>query len=143
METFKKAEIAEYFNDFLQDNINSFEDNNFLEDIHHHAFNTDYYIIGTYQAKQWLEGGAFDVIETIQEYNQDNFGEEYTHSLGTAEEVVNMYAYIIGEEVVNEWREKVNSQYDDVLTDNEELNIKCFAIREQLKSNINCMFKEC
>mgnify|MGYP003142440209 CR=1 FL=1 len=142
METFKKAEIAEYFNDFLQDNIDSLEDNNFLEDIHHHAFNTDYYIIGTYQAKQWLGDRAFDVIEIIKNYEQENFGEIST-DLSSPENVVNMYAYIIGEEVVNEWREKVNSQYDDVLTDNEELNIKCLAIREQLKSNINCMFKEC
>jgi hypothetical protein len=142
METFKKAEIVEYFNDFLQDNIDSLEDNDFLEDIHHHAFNTDYYIIGTYQAKQWLGDHAFDVIETIKNYEQDNFGEIFT-DLSNPENVVNMYAYIIGEEVVNEWREKVNSQYDDVLTDNEKFNVKCWAIREQLKSNINCMFKEC
>ena len=130
--SYKYEEIKEHFDDFIKDQSKDWIEEH-KDDLHHEVFNTDYYIIGTYQAKQWLGDRAFDVIETIQEYNQDNFGEEYTHSLGTAEEVVNMYAYIIGEEVVNEWREKVNSQYDDVLTDNEELNIKCLAIREQLK----------
>ena len=102
METFKKAEIAEYFNDFLQQNIDSLEDNNFLEDIHHHAFNTDYYIIGTYQAKQWLGDHAFYAIQVIKDYEESGFGEVRT-DLSDPERVVNMYAYIVGEVIVWEW----------------------------------------
>ena len=43
--------------------------------IHNEIFNTDYYIIGTYEAKKWLGDQAFDVIGIIKEYEEDNFGE--------------------------------------------------------------------
>ncbi len=46
---YKKEEIKEYFDDFVNDqDAEWIEDNK--DDLHHHAFNTDYYIIGTYQA---------------------------------------------------------------------------------------------
>ena len=42
-------------------------------DLHNEIFNTDYYIIGTYQAKQALsEYGIFDAIEKVQTYEKDN-----------------------------------------------------------------------
>ena len=31
------------------------------EDLHHELCNTDYFIIGTYKAKQWLGDYVFDV----------------------------------------------------------------------------------
>ena len=43
-----------------------------------------------------------------------HFGESYT-DLGNSEKVVNMYAYIVGEEVVNEWLE--DGRELEVLTD--------------------------
>ena len=60
------------------------EENNpstWKDDLHHEAFNTDYYIIGTYQAKQWLGDMAFNVINHVKEYEQENFG-EVVHSVG-------------------------------------------------------------
>lgn len=68
-------------------------------DLHHEIFNTDYYIIGTYKAKQWLGADAFDAIAMIKDYEMDNFGEVYT-DLSNPEQVVNMAVYIIGEEIV-------------------------------------------
>ena len=68
-------------------------------DLHHEIFNTDYYIIGTYKAKQWLGADAFDAIAMIKDYELDNFGEVYT-DLSNPEQVVNMAVYIIGEEIV-------------------------------------------
>lgn len=98
---YKKEEIKEYFDDFINDqDVEWIEEKK--DDIHHHAFNTDYYIIGTYQAKQWLGDMAFDVINFIKDYEQDNFGEVYT-DLSEPEKVVNMYAYIIGEEIVADY----------------------------------------
>ena len=98
---YKKEEIKEYFDDFINDqNAEWIEDNK--DDLHHHAFNTDYYIIGTYQAKQWLGDMAFNVINFIKDYEQDNFGEVHT-DLSDPEKVVNMYAYIIGEEIVADY----------------------------------------
>ncbi len=52
--------------------------NYWKDDLHHNAFNTDYYIIGTYKAKQWLGDMVFEVIEHIREYEQFHFGEVNT-----------------------------------------------------------------
>lgn len=106
---YKKEEIKEYFDDYIKENKAWFEENepnDWKDDLHHHAFNEDYYIIGTYQAKQWLGDMAFDVINFIKEYEQDNFGEVYT-DLSDPEKIVNMYAYIIGEEIVWEYLEEL------------------------------------
>ena len=46
---------------------------------------------------------AFDIIRTIKEYEEDNFG-EVTTDLADPEKVVNMYAYIVGEQVVSEYQ---------------------------------------
>jgi hypothetical protein len=45
---------------------------------------------------------VFDIINTIKTYEEENFG-EVTTDLSSPEKLVNMYAYIVGEQVVNEW----------------------------------------
>ena len=102
-EYYKKEEIKEHFDDFLENHDKEWIEMN-IDDIHHYAFNEDYYIIGTYQAKQWCGDEVFNIIETIREYEDMHFGEVNT-DFSDAEKVVNMYAYIVGEEVVNEWLE--------------------------------------
>ena len=98
---YKKEEIREYFDNFISDqDADWIEDNK--DDLHYHAFNTDYYIIGTYQAKEWLGNKVFDVIEHIREYEDWHFG-EVTTDFSDPERVVNMYAYIIGEEIVADY----------------------------------------
>ena len=107
---YKKEELKEYFDDYIESNkdlINEQKEidpsgNDWFHDLHHWAFNMDYYIIGTYQAKQWLGDMAFDVIGFIKQYEEDNFGEVYT-DLSNPEKVVNMYVYIIGEEIVSDY----------------------------------------
>ena len=98
---YKTEEIKEH----LEDSIKNY-DNETIEqlikdnELHHEIFNTDYYIIGTYKAKEWLGNKAFDIIGFIKDYENDNFGEVYT-DLSDAEKVVNMYVYIIGQELIN------------------------------------------
>ena len=71
-------------------------------DLHNEVFNTDYYIIGTWQAKEALnEYDVFDAIETIQDYEKSNFGEVYT-DVTSPEALVNMLYYIIGEEIIGD-----------------------------------------
>lgn len=102
---YKKEEIKQHFEDYIEDQFEYIKDDKYWkDDLHHHAFNEDYYIIGTYKAKQWLGDMAFDVIEHIKEYENDNFGEVST-DFSDPEKIVNMYAYIIGEQVVYEWLE--------------------------------------
>ena len=110
---YKKEEIKKHFEDFLEDQGPEWVQEH-IDDIHHYAFNEDYYIIGRYQAKKWCGDEVFNIIETIREYEEFNFGEVST-DFSEAEHVVNMYTYIVGEEVVNEWLE--DGRELEVLTD--------------------------
>jgi len=103
---YKKEEITEHFDDWLADTMQAqghewVKDN--LDDLHHHCFNTDYYIIGTERAINWMGSYVFDIINFVKEYEQDNFG-ECTTDLTSPEKIVNMYVYIIGEEIVSNYR---------------------------------------
>lgn len=97
-------------------------------DLHHEVFNTDYYIIGTYEAKKALEEyGVFEAIEKIQTYEENNFGEIYTKgtALSNPEKLINMLYYIIGEEVLYEMMDSIEvweNNYDNIATD--ETNAK-------------------
>ena len=85
-------------------------------DLHNEVFNMDYYIIGTYKAKQALEQyGVFEAIETIQEYEKENFGEVQT-DLSNPEEISNMLWYIIGEKAFHSLDGNTLDKYwDDML----------------------------
>ena len=102
-EYYKKEEIKKYFDDFIKDHEEEWIEEN-IDELHHYAFNEDYYIIGYYQAEQWLGTASttFDVIKTIKDYEDMHFGEGWT-DLTDSEKVVNMYAYIVGEEIVQEY----------------------------------------
>jgi hypothetical protein len=106
---YKYEEIKAHFEDFINDSNNKDIVENNLDDLHHEIFNTDYYIIGRYEATKWLGDQVFNIINIIKEYENDNFGSVNT-DFSEVEKVVNMYVYIIGEEIVadyiNEQEEK-------------------------------------
>ena len=94
-----KEELELYIQDLKDQNILNEENK---EDWHHLAFNEDYYIIGYYNADKWLEKhelNAFDAIDQVLEYEIAHFGEITTDV--NSEAVVNMLAYIYGEELIN------------------------------------------
>ena len=103
--TYKRSEIKEYLEDRVKElkKYSKDEYNTLVKDgeLHNEIFNTDYYIIGTYEAKEWLGDQAFDVIGIIKEYEENNFG-EVTTELDNPERVVNMYVYIVGEDLISE-----------------------------------------
>jgi hypothetical protein len=71
-------------------------------DLHNLLFNEDYYLIGRYEAEQWLNKvGIFNAINVIKEYEEMNFG-EVTTDLSEPERVCNMFVYIVGEELLGE-----------------------------------------
>tara|TARA_R100001463_G_scaffold14733_2_gene38666 strand:- start:1883 stop:2260 length:378 start_codon:yes stop_codon:yes gene_type:complete len=110
--TFKDDELKSYIKGSLEEwKENGTLTEEFIEDLHFHLFNEDYYIIGTYKAKEWLKGYTFDVIEYIKEYEQFNFGECNTN-LSCPEAVVNMFAYIRGEELLST---SVRYEFDHLL----------------------------
>ena len=93
-----KKDVASYMISQLEDQVGLDND---VSDLHHYLLNEDYFIIGTYKAKQWLGSEVFDVIETIREYEQSNFGEVST-DFSDPEKVANMIAYILGEEILSD-----------------------------------------
>ena len=90
--------VKEYILDRLGDGIGETQH---VSDLHHYLLNEDYFIIGTYKAKQFLDGEAFNAIEKIKTYEQDNFGEVNT-DFSDPEKVANMFAYVAGEEILRE-----------------------------------------
>lgn len=110
-ETTMPNSIIAHALDGLENIINySEEDDTFNKDeLHHRLFNEDYFIIGYYEAKKWLKRydlDAFDVIDEVQEYEKSNFGE--TNTKINSESMVNMFAYIKGEELLIEAFEEVD-----------------------------------
>lgn len=101
-----KKEIKEFAQDYINEQVNY--DKNYLSkdayDIHHEMFNQDYYIIGHYEAEQWLKKhdiGVFEAIEICNEYEENNFGEIHT-KFDNAEKLVNHLVYWYGQEVLTE-----------------------------------------
>jgi len=123
-----KQDVLSYMISQLEDQVGLDND---VSDLHHYLLNEDYFIIGTYKAKQWLGSKVFDVIETIREYEQSNFGQVST-DFSDPEKVANMCAYILGEEILSE-----SDIYQEIQSDKnilEEDDIKNLV--EDLKENL-------
>ena len=77
------------------------------EDLHYHAFNENYYLIGHYKAEKWLEKheiSAWEAIEEVIEWEDANFGEVNLKAKDiNAERIVNLYVYVMGEKVLAEF----------------------------------------
>jgi len=100
--SYKYQEVKDYFDNFINENSNYLDE--IGEDLHHECFNTNYYIIGTYKATQWLGDQVFSIINIIKHYEQENFG-EVTTDFSDPEKVVNMYVYILGEYIVSDYQD--------------------------------------
>jgi len=100
MEKFNNFELYEEIAKYIINNLEDYTGVN-LEELHHEMFNMNYYIIGTQEAKDWLNKcETFEAIEYIKEYENENFGEVIT-DLSDPEKVANMLAYIIGKELLD------------------------------------------
>ena len=89
------------------------------DEIHNVLFNEDYFIIGYYNAEQFLtksNGSVFRAIETVRDYELDHFGEVFT-DFSNSEQVANMYAYVKGEELL--YSCKTLQNIDGNITDEE------------------------
>lgn len=96
METLKE-DVKNYIIQQLYDDVGLDEH---ISDLHHYLLNQDYFIIGYYKAEQWLKKDSiFNAIEKIKDYEQSNFGQVST-DLSSSENVANMLAYILGEEIL-------------------------------------------
>ena len=118
---FQEAHKLQEIKEHIIDNIEYYEGTQ-ADELHNELFNTDYYLIGYYNCEQWLFdnniNNTFRVIGYIKDYEQNNFGESYT-DFTSSESVVNMYTYIIGEQIFNH----INYNYDGELTKKDIKNI--------------------
>lgn len=97
-----QKELDAYVTQWLEENPDF---DGAAEEMHHEVFNSDYYIIGYYQAEQWLKSHDLSVFEaqrTVKEYEEMHFG--YAKHYDNAESLVNMLVYIYGEQVMYEIR---------------------------------------
>ena len=93
-----RNELLNHIIDYVSECDDEYE----FSELHNDCFNTDYYIIGYYQAKEWLinhDIDAFEAIECVIDYEKYNFGEVNTKI--NSEAIVNMYVYIEGEAIIN------------------------------------------
>ena len=116
-----KKDVASYAYDRLEEGVGQ---DQYIEDLHNEIFNTDYFIIGTYKAKQWLGDETFNAIEKIKDYEESNFGQVST-DISDPEKVANMLAYILGEEVLNDsmFYQTLTSYHTGIRLDEHRLNL--------------------
>jgi len=94
-----KQDVKNYLIQQLQDDVGLDND---INELHHYLINEDYFIIGYYQARKWLEKeSVFECIEKVKEYEKSNFGEVST-DFSNEEQTANMLAYVLADEILNE-----------------------------------------
>ena len=95
-----KDELTAHVRDLIADGVIT-KDN--LDDAHLHAFNEDYYIIGYYNADQWLKKhdvSPWEAIQYVIEQEQAHFGEVSIQAQGiNAETIVNNLVFFAGYEI--------------------------------------------
>lgn len=131
-EYFTEDEILEEF----KNNIEYYDENNCFDDLFNDCFNSDYYIIGTYEASEALNAfkndefldqcqteldGVFGAIEVVEHYEKENFGEINTN-IHDPEKLANMVEYIRAETVFNEIIANANTQYSIELSIDHEMD---------------------
>ena len=94
-----KQDVKDYLIQQLQDDVGLDND---INDLHHYLINQDYFLIGYYNCRKWLEKeSVFEAIEKIKDYEQFNFG-EVTTDFSDEEQTANMLAYVLADEILNE-----------------------------------------
>jgi len=118
------AELQAHAYDQIQE-LHVYNSENLLQlledgELHHKLFNEDYYIIGYYQAKEWLKSHKVDVFHAIdycKSNENDHFGESHT-DYNNEETLVNHVVYWTGYEI------DLESIVNQVLEDEEEATNK-------------------
>ena len=122
MKTFSRKEIIEDILEYLEST-----DGVYGCDLHYEVFNTDYYIIGTTQAKKALERyGMFDAINKVATYEAYNF-KGVTTDLTDPKKLANMLYFIESEEYLYSLEGEIsailNEYWGDELEENEIIKL--------------------
>ena len=101
-------------------------------ELHNELCNTGYFIIGRQKAIDFVGDKAFQAMHIIKEYEQFNFGEVATEFC-EPEKVVNMLAYIIGEQVLSHSDHLRDNCWDTQLTVEPAVKFKSLIKPEDIK----------
>ena len=115
-----KKEIASEMYDSFK-NYEGIQDM-YLCDIANVFYNNDYYIIGIYQAKEWLKKYFDDMLETI-EYWEDETGETYGQMITDVEKLATLVAYTVADTILYEIYDYLGYDNNDICTDMMEMEI--------------------
>lgn len=102
-----KKSIYQELTEFAKNQISELDINVFrtdVFDVHHEVFNSDYYIIGYYDAQKWLndhEINVFDGIEWCKSKEIEHFGKSNTN-YDNAEVLVNHLVYWAGYDIIED-----------------------------------------
>lgn len=109
-----KQELTEYIEERMKERDLYKVD---FDDLHFDMFNSDYYIIGYYQAEKWLERhglSVFNAISICNEYEDLHFGERQT-KYDNAETLVNSLVYWYGFDLLHDVCEELKYPSKTVL----------------------------
>ena len=94
----------------------------YLCDVANEYYNNDYYIIGIYQAKEWIKKYFDDMLEVI-EYWEDETGEQYGQMITEVEKLATLVAYTVADTILNEVYEFLGYDNDEICTEVMEMEI--------------------
>jgi len=103
-----KATIKEELKNHIEDRILDYIDSEVC-DLHQYLFNEDYYIIGTYQANEWLKKHKVSpqealgyIIKEEKEHIGEMDSDRVSEMLESDEKLVNNYVYWLGADLLDE-----------------------------------------
>ena len=91
--------IRNLIKDEIKDMIMDYEDV-YGCDLAYEMYNNDYYIIGTYKAKQFLKEYFDDMLECLEQYGEE-IGGTYP-DITNAEKVATLLALFVAQDILNE-----------------------------------------
>jgi hypothetical protein len=104
IEYYKYDEIKNELLDYVENNNLTLSEALQDDDLHYKVYNSDYFVIGYYNAEQWLikddRNYTFEVLGYVQEQEEIALGT--IEKIDNAERLVNLYAYWLGYEVIAE-----------------------------------------
>lgn len=112
--------------DYIATNVMDHEtEESYLDDVFDDLFNSDFWIIGRFEATTALNNfngyehgteldGVFGAIEFVKNYEQQEFGEAQADDISDPEKLSNLVAYIMGENAFNEILDKTGLNMDDM-----------------------------
>ena len=112
--------IRNLIKDEIKDMIMDYEDV-YGCDLAYEMYNNDYYIIGTYKAKQFLKEYFDDMSECLEQY-QEEFGEVYK-DITDPEKVASLLALFVAQDVLSESK-VLDDKWNETLEESDLEQIK-------------------